>query len=82
MAGFAAASREVTIPAPDPVVFELALLPFEEIARTAVRAPARGEGAPSGRRVSAGASERRADAAARTSGTNAAAARPVRRQRR
>jgi trimeric autotransporter adhesin len=38
MAGFAAVSREVTLPSSDPVVFELTLLPFDEIARTAVRA--------------------------------------------
>lgn len=47
MAGFAPVDRELTIPAPDSVVFELAMLPFEEIARTAVRAPASEKGTPS-----------------------------------
>ena len=40
MAGFTPVSREVTLPSPDQAVFELTLLPFDEIARTAVRAPA------------------------------------------
>ena len=40
MLGFTPVSRELLLPSSDPVMIEVTLLPFDEIARTAVRAPA------------------------------------------
>ena len=37
MLGFTPVSRELALPSPEPVAFEMTLLPFDEIARTAVR---------------------------------------------
>jgi hypothetical protein len=47
MLGFTPISREVTLPSPEPAIFEMALVPFDEIARTAVRL-ASSPGGPSG----------------------------------
>ena len=81
MLGFTPVSRELALPSPDPVVFEMTLLPFDEIARTAVRAPA-----SSGTRGRSGEFQRTEVNAARTPprGTRAAgcaAAGSIRRQR-
>jgi hypothetical protein len=73
MLGFAPAARELTIPSPDPVVFELTLLPFDEIARTAVRPTAAAAG-PSG---NGGEFQRTAVNAARTAQPGPAAQTPL-----
>jgi hypothetical protein len=59
MLGFGPVFRELALPSPEPVIFEMTLLPFDEIARTAVRPTSSSKGP--------GASTRNGDSSGRRS---------------